>query len=85
MYGFLKCALPEDMIDVDHKFHILKGIQTFKKDYKFQTSKCSQWGAEVQPYPKLRKKMVDFMCRRQITTNPYANKTYQSKANQRKS
>ena len=49
VYGFLKCALPEDTIVVDLKFHTLKGIHTFKKDVKSQTTKCSLWGAEVQP------------------------------------
>ena len=34
MYGFLKCALQEDTIDVDLKVHTLKGIHTFRKDYK---------------------------------------------------
>ena len=50
-YGFLMCALPEDMIDVDQKVCTLKGIHTFKMDYKSQTSKCSPWGAEVKPTP----------------------------------
>ena len=56
----------------------VKGFHTFKKDYKSQTSKCSLLEAEVQPYPTL-KKMVDSMCRKQITTTPYANKTYHPK------
>ena len=33
---FLKCALPEDTIDVDLKVHTLKGIHMFRKDYKSQ-------------------------------------------------
>ena len=53
---FLKCALPEDTIDVDLKFHTLKGIHIFKKDYKSHTSRCSPWEAGVKPYPALRKK-----------------------------
>ena len=70
IYGFLRCAIQEDMIDVHLKVCMLKGIHTFKKDYKSQTSRCSLWGAEVQPYPALRKKMVELMCKRQITTTP---------------
>ena len=76
VYGFIKCALPEDMINVDLMIHTLNGIHTFKKDYKSQNSKCSLWRAKVQPCAILRKKMVEFMCRRQITTTPFANKTY---------
>ena len=76
---FLRCALPEDTINVDIKVCTLKVIHTFKKNYKSQTSKCSPWGAEVQSYPALRKRMKEFMHRRQATTNPYANKSYQPK------
>ena len=43
MHSYLKCGLPEDTIDVDLKIHTLKGIHTFKKDYKSQTSECSPW------------------------------------------
>ena len=38
IFGFLKCALPEDL-----KVHNLKRIHTFRKDYKLQKSKCSPW------------------------------------------
>ena len=78
-FRFLKCALPEDMINVNLKVHTLKGIHTFKKDYKSQSSRCSPWGAEAQPYSALRKKITEIMHRRQVTTTHYANKTYQSK------
>ena len=61
VYGFFKCALPEDTIDVPLKVHTLKGIHTFRKDYKLQTAKCSPWGTEVQPYQSLKKKIVEFM------------------------
>ena len=57
----LKCALPEDTIDVDLKFHTLRGIHTFRKDSRTQIIKCSPWGTEVKPYPSLKKKMVEFM------------------------
>ena len=81
MYGFLTCALPEDMIDMDLKVYMMKGIHTFKKDYKSKNSKHSPWRAEVQPYPTLRKRMVEFMCSREKTTTPYPNKTYHPKTN----
>ena len=79
IFGFLKCAIPEDRMNVSLKVCIVKGIHTFKKDYKSQISKCSQWGAEVQTYPALRKKMTQFMHRTQAATTPYANNTYQPK------
>ena len=61
IYRFLKCALPVVTIDVDLMVHNLKEIHMFKKDYRFQTSKCNPWGADVHPYPSLKKKMVEFM------------------------
>ena len=70
VYRFQKCALPEDTKDVDLKVCILKGINTFKKDYKLPSSKCSPWGTEVQPYPILRKKRVEFMHRREKQLPP---------------
>ena len=70
VYQFIKCALPGDTIDVDLKVHTLKGIHMFKKDYKSQISKCSPWRAEVQPYPFLKKKMVEFICQREAVPTP---------------
>ena len=67
------------MIDVDPKASTLKGIHIFKKNYKSQMSRCSLWGVEVHPYPALRKKMIEFMHRKQMTATPYTNETYQPK------
>ena len=55
VYGFLKCTLSDDMIDVGLKVCMLKGNHAFKKNYQSQTSRCSLWGAEVKPYPTLEK------------------------------
>ena len=79
-YGFLKCAIPEDAVDVDLKVHTLKGIHTFRKDYKSQMNKCSPWGTKVQPYPSLEKKMVESVRSLQTTTTPFANRPYQPRS-----
>ena len=79
IFRFLKYVLPEDTIIVGLKVCTLKCIHIFRKDYMSQTSKCSPWGAEVHPYPALRNKMTEFMHRREASTIPYTNKTYQSK------
>ena len=68
---------------MDLKAHMLKGIHTFKKDYKSQTSGCSPWGIEVQTYPKLQKKMGEFVRRRETTATPHANMPSRSKAQKR--
>ena len=55
IFGFLKCALPDDTIDVDLKVCTPKGMHAFRKDYKMQMTKFSLWGTEVQSYPSLKK------------------------------
>ena len=83
VYGFLKCDLPEDTTDMDLKVHMLKIIHTFRRDYKSQTSWCSPWGIEVQPYPNFEQKMGEFMRRRETTATPYATTPSRSKAQKR--
>ena len=73
LYRYLKCGLPDDTIDMDLKVCTLKGIHTFKKDYKSQTFRCSPWRVEVQPYPNLQRKIGEFIKRRQAITTPYAS------------
>ena len=51
MYGYLKCGLPEDTIKMDLRICTLKGIHTFKKDYKSQSSKCTPWETKMLLIP----------------------------------
>ena len=74
VYRFLKCALPEDTRDMHLKVCTLNGIHKFKKDSKSQTPKCSPWRPEAQPYPSLKKKIVEFIHQRQALTTPYASR-----------
>ena len=32
IFGFLKCAIPEDTVDVDLQVHTLQGIYTLRED-----------------------------------------------------
>ena len=57
----------------------LKGIYTFWKDYKMQMTKCSPWGNVVQPYPPLKKKMIEFIRHQQTITTLFANRPAQPK------
>ena len=45
-------------------------IHAFKKDYESQTSQCSQWGVEVQPYPNLQKKNGKFKRKGETAATP---------------
>ena len=77
IFGILKCTLPKDLIEMDLKVCTLGGIHTYRKDRSTQIIKCSPWRTEVQPYPSLKKKMVEFMKNRQIITTPFANRSFQ--------
>ena len=65
-------------MDEDLKVCTLKGIHTFRIEYKSQMTKCSPWGTKVQPYPSLKEKMVEFMWHQQTITTPFANRPYQT-------
>ena len=45
-----------------------------------QMTKCSPWGSNVQPYPSLKKKMMEFMRHWQAITTPFANRPVQPKS-----
>ena len=62
---------------VDLKVYTLRGIHTHRKDRSTQIIKCSPWGTEVQPYPSLKKKMVEFMRFRWTTATHFANRSFQ--------
>ena len=64
---------------MDLKVCTLKGIHTFRKDYKSQMTKCSPWETEVQTYPPLKKKVVEFMRCWQTITTLFANRPFQPK------
>ena len=71
IYGFVKWSLPPNTIEVDLKFHTLKGMHTYKKDYKTQINCCSPWEAEIIPYPELKKEMVQYLNRRRPISTPF--------------
>ena len=77
VFGILNCKLPEDTIDVVLKVHTLRRIHTFRRDRTTQIIKCSPWEAKVQPYPSLKKKMVEFMWHRRTIAIPFTNRSFQ--------
>ena len=77
IFGILKCALPEDTIDVDLKVCTLWGIHTYRKDSSTQIIKCSTFGTEVLPFLSFKKKVVEFMKHRQIIATPFTNRSFQ--------
>ena len=61
LYGFFKCELPEDTIDVEITVQTPKGIDTLRKDHATQSSMCSLRRSEVRPFPSLIRKMEAYM------------------------
>ena len=39
IFGYLRCNLLKDTIDIDLKVHTLRGIHTYKKDLSSQVNK----------------------------------------------
>ena len=60
LFGFLKCALPEDTIDVKLTVRTVKGIHTFGKDHTTEYATCSPWSRWMKPFPSFRKKIETF-------------------------
>ena len=52
-----KVWFPFEYIEVDLMVFMLKGIHTYKKDYKTEITQYSRWGAKVWPYLSFRRKM----------------------------
>ena len=68
-YGFLKCHLPADAIDIDLEVRVMKEIHFYGKDYISQVSKCIPCGAEVRPYQELKKKIAYYFKRKKIRSS----------------
>ena len=48
---------PRNTIDVEILVRIVQGIHTFRKDHTKDSSTCSSWSMEMQPFPSLCKKI----------------------------
>ena len=57
LYRFFKCNLPDDTIDMEITVRTLKGIHKFRTDHATQSSMCSSWGSQVEPFPLIVRKM----------------------------
>ena len=54
-FGFLRCS--QDIIDVEIMVRTIQGIYTFRKDHNTESSTCSPWSRQMQPFPSLCKKI----------------------------
>ena len=79
LFGFFSCTLPEDTIDVNLMVHTLWEIHMFKKVRNTQVIKFIPWGTKVKPFPSLQSKITEYLRQREAFTNPFANRSYQSR------
>ena len=60
-FGYLRCNLPKDTIDIDLKIHTLRGIYPYKKGRSSDVNRYNPCGIEITPLPSLKKNMTKFM------------------------
>ena len=68
IFGFLKCTLPQDIIDVELTVRKVKEIHTFRKDH---TTESATWSREMKPFPCLRKKVEAFGEEKKDENSPF--------------
>ena len=60
IFEFLRCTVPEDMIDVELAVRTVKCIHTFRKDHTTESATCNPWSRQMKPFPLFRKKVEVF-------------------------
>ena len=60
VFGFLRCTLPMDTIDVELTVRTVQGIHTFRKDHTSESATCSPWSRWMKPFSSLQKKIEAF-------------------------
>ena len=66
--GYLKCELPEDMVDVEVRIRTFKGTHTLKEGREYFTLKFRPWGGQVKPFEVLKVKLSRYIKRRETIT-----------------
>ena len=56
VFGYLRCNLLRDTIDIELKICTLRGNHIYGKDRRSQVNKYSPWGSEITPFPSLKKR-----------------------------
>ena len=67
VFGFLRCGLPEDIIDIDFKIHTIQGFHTYKGECDSCTNKLRPLGIHVMPFEPLKERIYKFRRQKQAT------------------
>ena len=56
-YGFFRCKLPIEVVDLEVKIMSMQGTHIFRRDQTIQVIKCTPWSTRLCPHPTIIKKM----------------------------
>ena len=57
LYGYFRCLLWIETVDIEVKEKMMRGIHTFRRDWTIQVISCNPWSTWLCPYPSLIRKM----------------------------
>ena len=61
LYGYFRCLLPLETVDIEVKVKTMRGIHTFRRDRTTQVLSCNPWSTRLHPYPSLIRKMKMYL------------------------
>ena len=61
LYGFFRCKLPVEVMDVEMKITSMQGTNIFRRDQTMQVIKCTPWSTRLHPHPTIIKMMKIFL------------------------
>ena len=61
LYGFFRCCLPVEAVDVEVRITSMQGTHNFRRDRTCQLIKCNLWSTRLCPHPTIIKKMKIYL------------------------
>ena len=61
LYGYFRCLLPIETMELEVKVKMMRGIHTFRRDHTIHIISCSPWSTRLHPYPSLIRKMKTYL------------------------
>ena len=55
LYGFFRCRLPVEVVDIEVKIPSMQGMHIFRRDRMTQLIKCTPWSMRLCPHPTIIK------------------------------
>ena len=61
LYGFFRCKLLVEVVDVEVKITYMQGTHIFRRDRTTQLIKCTPWSTRLCLHPTIIKKLETFL------------------------